>query len=301
MPWMGKMKHGCWNLPFVRPRDDIDIKKKAGAFMKKRIAVLLAICLTSLMLCGCGKNSNVMKAEELIAAIGEVSMESETAIIAARVYYDTLSEQEQSKVETYDLLLEAENAFSELQYEEIYEKAVSYRKAVNLSAAYEELQKLPADFKNTQEMLDEITPYLAFEGKWVIDNSSLRIQGGRGYGFPWGEYVFSVSEDREGELELNFTTKSQGGLYNPGNPWRTWFMDGLLTNRSECTIYYPDDITPTISGGVMVSKLDRTHDYRDVMFYISISDDVMTIKYEFAYDRIANDPDVVITCKFYKQ
>ena len=97
--------------------------------MKKILVLIFAICLC-LGVCACGEEPEVaksveaQKADELILAIGEVSLESEAAIVAANVYYDTLSDEQKAQVENFAVL---ESAVSDLEglkktveYKEIY-------------------------------------------------------------------------------------------------------------------------------------------------------------------------------------
>jgi hypothetical protein len=57
----------------------------------------------------------IAKAEALINAIGEVTLESEAAIRAARIYYNSLPESLQAQVSNYDVLKAAEDKLFELK------------------------------------------------------------------------------------------------------------------------------------------------------------------------------------------
>lgn len=82
--------------------------------MKKIISLILAIvmCFT---LCACGKSEAVVKVEELISAIGEVSVESKSAIDAAQEAFNALPEEEKAEVENYYVLVESHDAFKQLE------------------------------------------------------------------------------------------------------------------------------------------------------------------------------------------
>lgn len=88
--------------------------------MRRTFAIILAVSLC-ISLCACGNNTGTsqsavaQKADELILAIGEVSADSERMIIAAEVYYDTLSESEKKQVENYSVLLDAIKSLEEIQ------------------------------------------------------------------------------------------------------------------------------------------------------------------------------------------
>ena len=82
--------------------------------MKKIISFILVIvmCFT---LCACGKSEAVVKVEELISAIGEVSLESKDAIESAQQAFNALTEEEKAEVENYYVLVESHDAFKQLE------------------------------------------------------------------------------------------------------------------------------------------------------------------------------------------
>lgn len=80
--------------------------------MKNIIALLLALAMC-FSLCACGKSEAVTNVEGLIDAIGEVSTESESAIIAAEEAYNALAKEEKTKVENYSVLTEARAALDD--------------------------------------------------------------------------------------------------------------------------------------------------------------------------------------------
>ena len=63
--------------------------------------------------------------EEQIAAIGEVTLDSEEAIAAARTAYDALTEEQKALVENYDVLTAAEAKLAQLQKEAADEAAAT--------------------------------------------------------------------------------------------------------------------------------------------------------------------------------
>ena len=77
--------------------------------MKRLLSLILALSMV-FALCGCGKSANAEKADELINAIGEVTLESKTAIDEAWQFYSGLSDKEKEEVENYTIL---ENAIAE--------------------------------------------------------------------------------------------------------------------------------------------------------------------------------------------
>lgn len=88
--------------------------------MKKVISLVLAIAMC-LLLCACGKSEAVLKVEELISAIGEVSLESKSAIESAQEAFNALTEEEKAEVENYSVLVESHDAFKQLEAKEAYE------------------------------------------------------------------------------------------------------------------------------------------------------------------------------------
>ncbi len=87
----------------------------------KKISSLILVLAMCLSLCACGKSESVVKVEELISAIGEVSLESKSAIESAQEAFNALPEEEKAEVENYYVLVEKHDAFKQL--EENAEKA----------------------------------------------------------------------------------------------------------------------------------------------------------------------------------
>lgn len=83
----------------------------------KKILLMTLVGLLVVLLDACGKSSEVIKAEELINAIGEVSLDSETSIKTVQEYYDALTEKQREQVENYSILVSAqENLAKESKY-----------------------------------------------------------------------------------------------------------------------------------------------------------------------------------------
>jgi len=76
----------------------------------KHTRVLLCFLFT-VVLCGCMKTEGVKSVEEMIAAIGPVSSESDAAIQKAFASYEALPEEEQAKVENYAVLTNARDQY----------------------------------------------------------------------------------------------------------------------------------------------------------------------------------------------
>ncbi len=101
--------------------------------MKKIISLILALVMC-LSLCACGKSEAVVKVEELISAIGEVSLESKSAIESAQEAFNALSEEEKAEVENYYVLVESHDAFKQL--EEIEAQRLLEETYDNIKAAW---------------------------------------------------------------------------------------------------------------------------------------------------------------------
>ena len=69
----------------------------------------------TLKLTGYAENQAVLRVQELIAAIGTVTLDSKSAIDTARTAYDALNEMQQAKVSNYDVLTAAEAELARLE------------------------------------------------------------------------------------------------------------------------------------------------------------------------------------------
>lgn len=89
--------------------------------MKKLVALLLVSAL-ALSLCSCGKSKAVTNVEDLISAIGEVSLDSGEAIASAQEAFDALSPDEKSDVENYYILVDSQTAFQQMEADRVREE-----------------------------------------------------------------------------------------------------------------------------------------------------------------------------------
>ena len=150
--------------------------------MKKITAILLALCLC-IGLCACGGNSEptepaksteAQKADELILAIGEVSLEKESVVLAAKAYYDTLTEYQKAQVENIEILesalTELDLVKKEVEYKQIYDEAVTLEENNAFQAASEKYAMLPVEYEDVA-LRSSVTVLLAqFSGTWTCDN-----------------------------------------------------------------------------------------------------------------------------------
>ena len=86
--------------------------------MKRFTALILVLCLC-IGLCACGKPQEAVEAENLISAIGEVTITSGEAITLARDYYEALPTEVQEKVENADILQQAIKTYEDLIHYDI--------------------------------------------------------------------------------------------------------------------------------------------------------------------------------------
>ena len=109
--------------------------------MKKALSLILVL-LMCFTLCACGKSEAVVKVEELITAIGEVSLESKGAIESAQEAFNALPEEEKAEVENYYVLVESHDTFAELEKIEEQRLLEEAEKAINNNAkeAYENIK-----------------------------------------------------------------------------------------------------------------------------------------------------------------
>ena len=90
--------------------------------MKKWFAFVLAIIML-LSFAGCGKSEAVIAYEELVNAIGEISIASEKALSEAEKAYKVLTEEEKEKVQEAKAIYDAAvEKFEALEVAEIINK-----------------------------------------------------------------------------------------------------------------------------------------------------------------------------------
>ena len=81
--------------------------------MKKLLSIVLAITMM-FVLCSC-ENKEALAVEEMITALGEITLESGPAIEKARAAYDALSDEDQTWVYNGYELIAAEKQLKDLQ------------------------------------------------------------------------------------------------------------------------------------------------------------------------------------------
>ncbi|MCL2695485.1 MAG: hypothetical protein FWE69_04060 [Clostridiales bacterium] len=179
--------------------------------MKKALIILMVVLLLAAMLVGCGKDKEVAKAEELIAAIGEVSLENEISINAAQGYYDTLTDKQKGQVENYSILVAANeelgNLKAEEEYKRIYANAISHEENNAIELAYEEYKKLPETYENVSERIAKLEPFIGLTGVWNLDEQTAIANDGTQMTALYSKYLLDV-EINNGYVRVAFTTNA---------------------------------------------------------------------------------------------
>ena len=94
----------------------VNIQNERKIIMKKLFIVLITEVIT-FSLCSC-KNENVKNVETMINSLGEITPESEEAILEAATAYETLTENEKNSVDNYATLAEARKTYD--SFKKIY-------------------------------------------------------------------------------------------------------------------------------------------------------------------------------------
>lgn len=131
--------------------------------MKKYLVVIMAV-LMALCLCACGKSEAVKAAEEKIAAIGDVTLDSEKRISAAEKAVKKLSDDELKQLdkaeelkkarEKYERLVESKAAVVDSLIVQIGEGTIESEEKIE--AARQEYDAVPASVKSRVKGLTEL-------------------------------------------------------------------------------------------------------------------------------------------------
>lgn len=126
----------------------------------KRILALMLVCIICVSLCACGKSKEAQVADELIMAIGELSVDAIEGIIAAQEYYDNLADQHKEQVENYNILEAAVAVLPELQQEKAYLEAMVYYEQEEYEAALVILKEL-GEYKDAKSVATKCEQFLS--------------------------------------------------------------------------------------------------------------------------------------------
>jgi len=125
-----------------------ETNRKRYDSMKKIISLFLAVILC-LSLCACGKSEAAQKVDEMILAIGTVTLESESSIKRAESAYKDLTEDQKKEVENYETLTTARTTLDDL----LEQKRLAEEEAARIA----ELQALAAEVDTLIGSIGEVT------------------------------------------------------------------------------------------------------------------------------------------------
>ena len=175
--------------------------------MKKCLSLLLTFFMI-FSLVACGKSKAVLNVEELISAIGEVSLESKGAIESAQEAFDSLSEDEKSEVENYYVLVESQKSLEKL--EELEEqRLIEEQKKAAIELGKEIYENIKTAWKTTEQIGNDL--YSVWHG-WVWEKEELAVGGLQ---FFVDETSLSMEEVIEGFAARNYTNEqfAKTGVY----------------------------------------------------------------------------------------
>lgn len=149
--------------------------------MKKRIGVALLLLLLCVVLSGCSSKSS--KVDEMIQAIGTVTLDSESAIAAAETAYNELTEAQKEKVTQLEILTSARSRYNAMA-EEAKKKAEERQKATDLACRI--ITKMAKIYKNplNTRINNVWYRFSTFGDLWLTFELNLT----NGYGISQNEY-----------------------------------------------------------------------------------------------------------------
>lgn len=216
--------------------------------MKKRISLLLVLAMC-LSLCACGKSQAVKDVEKAIEEIGNVSLDSETAILKAERMYDYLTERERSKVSNKGVLVEARYAYDELYADIIYDTA---------KETYDLLYEAYAIYLFNAYGLENALKFGASANAWTMDSDFCKRYAEAGHGVL---HLPQLTEEEVAEaLEYLYNDK---GL--SGNVQADKYFCMTLFNRACVFIRGYRALDVMEEAGVLLLKLKDT--YNDEKYY----------------------------------
>ena len=97
----------------------------------KKVITLVLCAVMLLTLCACGKSKEAQNVDDLILAIGEVSIDSAEKIAVAEEAYNALSDKDKSTVENFSVLNDAIISLRRAQFDKEYVDLVSRLEDLN--------------------------------------------------------------------------------------------------------------------------------------------------------------------------
>lgn len=241
--------------------------------MKKTITILLAFCLC-IGICACGgkndssKCAEAQKADELILSIGIVTLDKEASILAAKAFYDTLTNEQKAQVENAAFLEAAVSALDSLKtdesYKQIYNEAVELEENAAFQSASEKYATLPVEYKDVA-LRHSVTTLLAqLSGTWTCDNRYAKSNKGTVLVTWAAEIKFTpenggyYKDNPEDGKTVVFTVNHSLHAFNNGD---TAVIDSFTAQVLK-DISSSAQVVPQKNGGYNVtitSKLDGTY------------------------------------------
>lgn len=152
----------------------------------KRIISLLLVLALCLPLCACGKSKAVSNVESLIGAIGEVTVDSEAAVVEAEEAYKVLTDKEKEAVENYADLVSARTVLDEaLEIEQFRQSILG--EWVNIDSD----KDIISFDENGNCLFEDFTTTYETDGERIF----VSILG--------MEFSFTLEEDEDGILHLS--------------------------------------------------------------------------------------------------
>lgn len=145
----------------------------------KGIQILVSVVLLLAILCACGKSEEAQHADNLIAEIGSVTLESEKAILEAEQAVAFLSEKDQRKMENLEVLYAARSAYNELLITSVEEKIAAFgepdiEKEMLVSEARQAYMDLPVELQpevSNYNLIEEAEAAIFREKVEIIENA----------------------------------------------------------------------------------------------------------------------------------
>lgn len=135
------------------------ILQKEGTEMKKAVSILLVLAMV-FSLCACGKSKAATECENMIAALGEVDVDSGAAIETAEKAYAALTKDEQNSIsESAAVLADARSA---------YTFEVSKAAYQNIKSAYDIIHKFGSD-------LYEAWYLVSYQSQKLMNSNTVKV------------------------------------------------------------------------------------------------------------------------------
>ncbi len=189
--------------------------------MKKTIVLLLTLALL-FSLSGC-KSKEAKQTDAYITAIGEVTLESENAIILAEASYEALSAEDKETVEGIDTLRTARQSYDDLAAADKVDGLIAalgeadYSLAASLKEAREAYNALSEGAKalltgeekllQTEKKMDEL---LCLVGAWLIKPDITDMMNEAVFDAFGGEEIASLGEDAKFLIPFLFSFDEEG-------------------------------------------------------------------------------------------